>query len=60
MELLIFLSLDDVSTDEIIDFCRDKHSGFKRPRSVVFVDELPYTSTGKVQRKVCREKWGQP
>ncbi len=43
---------------DIIDFCKDRISGFKRPRSVVFVDALPRTATGKVQRKVLREKYG--
>ncbi len=45
---------------DIIDFCKDKLAGFKRPKDVVFIDELPRTSTGKVQRKVLREKYGQP
>jgi len=45
---------------EILDFCKEKLSGFKRPTSVVFIDELPRTSTGKVQRKILREKYGQP
>ncbi|MDY6910821.1 MAG: long-chain-fatty-acid--CoA ligase [Chloroflexota bacterium] len=58
--VIVLKQSETATEDEIIDFCRDKLSGFKRPRSVIFVDELPYTSTGKVQRKVCREKWGQP
>ncbi|MDF1554577.1 MAG: long-chain-fatty-acid--CoA ligase [Deferrisomatales bacterium] len=45
---------------EIIDFCRERMAGFKRPRSVVFVDDLPRTSTGKVQRKVLRDLYGAP
>ncbi len=45
---------------EILDFCKEKLAGFKRPTSVVFIDELPRTSTGKVQRKVLREKYGKP
>lgn len=51
---------ESATEDEIIDFCRDSLAGFKRPRSVVFIKELPYTSTGKVQRKVLREQYGQP
>lgn len=51
---------ESCTEEEIIDFCKDKLSGFKRPRSVVFIDELPRTSTGKVQRKVLRETYGQP
>jgi len=46
--------------EEIIEFCRAKLAGFKRPRSVVFVDELPKTSTGKVLRKTLREQYGKP
>jgi acyl-CoA synthetase (AMP-forming)/AMP-acid ligase II len=38
--------------EEIIDFTRDKLAGFKRPRSVIFVDELPRTAIGKLQRKI--------
>jgi acyl-CoA synthetase (AMP-forming)/AMP-acid ligase II len=49
------------SEKEIIDFCRTRLAGFKRPTSVVFVDtELPKTSTGKVLRRTLREDYGQP
>jgi acyl-CoA synthetase (AMP-forming)/AMP-acid ligase II len=46
--------------DEIIEFCRAKLAGFKRPRSVVFVNELPKTSVGKVVRKDLRKQYGSP
>jgi len=46
---------------EIIDFCRPRLAGFKRPSSVVFVaKELPKTSTGKILRRTLREKYGEP
>ena len=52
---------EKVTEQEIIDFCRPRLAGFKRPSSVVFVeDELPKTSTGKVLRRVLRENYGQP
>jgi len=50
---------ETATEEEIIDFCRDKLSGFKRPRSVVFIEEIPHTSTGKVIRKALREQYGQ-
>ncbi|MFO8101057.1 MAG: long-chain-fatty-acid--CoA ligase [Dehalococcoidia bacterium] len=50
---------ENCTEQEILDFCKEKLPGFKRPTSVVFIDELPRTSTGKVQRKVLREKYGQ-
>ena len=39
---------------EIIAFCREKMAGYKRPRWVEFVNELPKTATGKIQRFMLR------
>lgn len=36
--------------EELIDFCRQELAEYKRPRSVVFMAELPKTATGKIQR----------
>lgn len=41
---------EDVSPSELVDWCRDGLAHFKAPRQVVFVDELPKTATGKLQR----------
>ena len=37
-------------------YCRERLAGFKCPRRIEFVDELPKTSTGKVQKYVLRER----
>lgn len=39
---------------ELIDFCATELSAFKRPRWVVFLDELPRGDTGKLQRSRLR------
>ena len=44
--------------EEIIEYCRSKLSGFKRPRSVVFLDSLPRNPMGKVLKKKLREEYG--
>jgi benzoate-CoA ligase family protein len=36
--------------EELIDWCREGLAHFKAPRQVVFVDDLPKTATGKLQR----------
>ena len=46
---------DDVSEQDIIDYCRDNLAHFKCPKHVVF-GELPKTSTGKVQKFKLRER----
>jgi len=46
-----------LTADELVAWCRDGLASFKRPRAVVFVDELPKTATGKVQRYRVRERF---
>ena len=46
--------------EEIMEYCRSKLAGFKRPRSVVFIDALPRNPMGKVLRKKLREEYGKP
>ncbi len=41
---------DPVEAAELVAFCRDGLAHFKAPRHVVFVDDLPKTATGKLQR----------
>ena len=43
---------------EIIRACRKSLAGFKVPRQVVFVDELPRNSMSKVQKNILRETYG--
>jgi benzoate-CoA ligase family protein len=43
------------SEDELVQWCREGLAAFKRPRSVLVVDELPKTATGKIQRFRLRE-----
>jgi long-chain acyl-CoA synthetase len=38
------------SAEELIAFCRDRLAAYKYPRRITFVDALPRTATGKVQR----------
>lgn len=47
----------DVLADEIISFLRDALPGFKVPRSIDFVSELPRSDAGKIQRGKVRAKY---
>jgi acyl-CoA synthetase (AMP-forming)/AMP-acid ligase II len=58
---LVVLKKGEVATsEEMIEHCRSKLAGFKRPRSVVFIDALPRSAMGKVLRKKLREQYGVP
>lgn len=52
----VFVVKKDQSLTEknIIDFCRDKLTGYKRPRHVEFRTELPKTNVGKILRRELR------
>jgi fatty-acyl-CoA synthase len=45
----------DESAESIMEFCRGKVAGYKRPRRVLFVDALPRNASGKVLKRVLRE-----
>jgi acyl-CoA synthetase (AMP-forming)/AMP-acid ligase II len=49
------------SKQEIIDFCRDKLAGFKRPKSIEFIspEEMPRTGSGKILHRVLRERFSK-
>ncbi len=45
----------DVSADDLIKHCRESLAGYKCPKRVEFVDELPRTATGKLQKFKLRQ-----
>ena len=47
----------EVTEAELVDFTEGKIAGFKRPRSVDFVEELPRNPTGKLLKRVLREPY---
>ncbi|ELZ13392.1 AMP-dependent synthetase and ligase [Haloterrigena salina JCM 13891] len=46
----------DVTEDEIKEYCLSNLAEYKHPREVEFVEELPRTTTGKVQKFKLREQ----
>jgi acyl-CoA synthetase (AMP-forming)/AMP-acid ligase II len=49
-------SLDEA---ELLEFCRERMAGYKQPRRLLFVTELPRNSMGKVQKFRAAELFGQ-
>jgi benzoate-CoA ligase family protein len=47
---------EQLTGEELVAFCRAGLAAFKRPRHVLFLDGLPLTATGKVQRFRLREQ----
>ena len=45
----------DETISELQNFVKSQISAFKYPRAVEFVDDLPLTATGKIQRGALRQ-----
>jgi acyl-CoA synthetase (AMP-forming)/AMP-acid ligase II len=46
-----------VTAEDLIAHCRGSLAGFKCPKRIEFVDELPRTATGKLQKFKLREPY---
>jgi long-chain acyl-CoA synthetase len=46
----------EATEEEILEFCKTKMAGYKRPHQVEFRDSLPTSLVGKVLRRVLREE----
>jgi fatty-acyl-CoA synthase len=44
----------EVTTNGLYSYCRERLAGFQCPKRIEFVDALPKTSTGKIQKYVLR------
>lgn len=51
---------EDVDEAEVIEYCRRRLASFKKPESVVVVDELPRNTVGKVLKTELRDRFSGP
>jgi acyl-CoA synthetase (AMP-forming)/AMP-acid ligase II len=42
---------------EIIQFCKTHQASYKAPKTIVFIDELPKTGSGKIYKKALRDPY---
>ncbi len=48
----------EATPEDLIEWCRSRLAGYKRPRSISIMtsDEIPKTATGKIQHRLLRQK----
>jgi len=49
-----------VTADELLAHCREHLAGFKLPKRIVFVDELPKNASGKILKRELRKRLQPP
>ena len=47
-----------LALEEVRDYVGDKIAGFKKPREVIFVQELPYENN-QIDRDKVKVEWGE-
>jgi len=54
----VFIVAKDKSLteDDVKQFCRENFTGYKRPKLIAFVDDLPKSNVGKILRRELREQ----
>ncbi|MBN9390359.1 MAG: long-chain-fatty-acid--CoA ligase [Chloroflexi bacterium] len=50
----------EATEDELVKVCREQISGYKIPRSLEFLPEMPKSGAGKILKRNLREKYWQP
>jgi long-chain acyl-CoA synthetase len=51
---------NSLTVKELREHCRKELTGYKVPKYVEFVDELPKTNVGKILRRELRDQFGEP
>ena len=56
VKVFIVKADDSLTAKAVLDYCRERLTGYKRPRHIVFIDELPKSTVGKILRRELRDK----
>ncbi|WP_246206636.1 class I adenylate-forming enzyme family protein [Virgibacillus ihumii] len=49
---------EKITEQEVVDHCKHYVASYKKPRKVIFVEQLPRTPSGKVQKFILRNQYG--
>lgn len=56
VKLFVVKSSPELTEQDVIKHCKSLLTGYKVPKIVTFVDELPKTNVGKILRRELRDK----
>jgi long-chain acyl-CoA synthetase len=55
VRLFVVKSDNSISEDDVRNFCRERLAGYKVPKQVEFIDELPKSAVGKILRRELKQ-----
>jgi len=44
-----------LTAEQLMEFCKENFTGYKKPKYIEFRDELPKTNVGKILRRELRD-----
>ncbi|MCR9067123.1 MAG: long-chain-fatty-acid--CoA ligase, partial [Cytophagales bacterium] len=56
VKVFIIKKDESLTEEEIKTYCKDNLTGYKKPKYVEFLKELPKSNVGKVLRRVLKEE----
>jgi long-chain acyl-CoA synthetase len=56
VKIFVVRKNESLSEQDILDYCRENLTGYKRPKAVEFRDDLPKTNVGKILRRALRDE----
>ena len=54
VKLFVVSNSEDLTAEEIMAHCKENLTGYKRPKKIEFIDDLPKSHVGKILRKELR------
>ncbi|MFP4641486.1 MAG: AMP-binding enzyme, partial [Dehalococcoidia bacterium] len=57
--IIVLRGGNEITKEEMLDWCKDKIDDYKMPRLVDFVDSLPKNPGGKVLKTILREQYSR-
>jgi len=55
VKVFIVKADDSLTKEAVLDHCKERLTGYKRPGHIVFIDELPKSTVGKILRRELRD-----
>ena len=56
VKVFIVRSDPDLTEADVVEYCKQNFTGYKRPKYIEFRNELPKSNIGKILRRELREK----
>jgi len=57
--MAVVIPRNPIDEKELLNWCKEKLAGYKRPKKIVFItpEDMPRTGTGKILHRVLRERY---